>query len=211
MKTLHDFADALAKAGAFVRPLEDHVGYRAARPPWHCPAGVLLNGRGALTSIGRFDGPEPLPTLYLSASPTAVVAETRYAHGHGGRLVVHGSSNPRHEVVPLCIVPVRVRLQRVLRLQEALGVLPITMEEVTDPSHARKAASGARVPVHELARAARKNGIQGVLYPSRYEPGSDNLAVFVENAPRGSLRALYGATPCPCPWRRLAFWFARRR
>ena len=204
MNDVRDFEGALAKAGAFVRSLNDHVGYRGARPPHHCPERVVLNGQGAVHSIGRFDGTEAKPTLYLSASPTAVVAETRYAHGHDGHLVVHGSVSPRHEVVPLCIVPVRVRLQRVLFLEEALGVLPITLKEVTDPGHARKAAKGAYVPIHELARAARAAGIQGVLYPSRYEPGSQNLAVFVENAPRGALTALYGGHPPCLPgwWRR---------
>lgn len=48
-----DFDGALAKAGAFVRPLEDHVGYRAARPPYHCPGSVLLSGKGGRAECGR--------------------------------------------------------------------------------------------------------------------------------------------------------------
>ena len=203
-----DFDGALAKAGAFVRPLEDHVGYRAMRPPYHCPGSVLLNGKGAEQSVGRFDGCTKLPTLYISASPTAVVLETRYGLddlGHGGQFVMHGGLRPRHERAPLCIVPVRVRLERVLHLEELLskapGLLPITLEEVSDRYHDMKAIRGDYVPIHELALAARSAGIQGVLYPSRHEPGSQNLAVFVENVRRGALRALYGLDiPCRPGW-----------
>lgn len=206
-----DFDGALAKAGAFVRPLENHVGYRAARPPHHCPGSVLLSGKGAMRGVGRFDGCTKLPTLYLSASPTAVVLETRYAHNHGGRFVIHGEPKLRHELAPLCIVPVQVRLERVLYLEEAIKhpsePLPITLEEANDRHHRAKALRGDYVPVHELALAARRAGIQGVLYPSRHEPGSQNLAVFVEHVRRGAIRALYGPdVPCRPEWWR---WFVQ--
>lgn len=200
-----DFESALAKAGAFIRELEDHVGYRAIRPPYHCPGKTLLNGVGAVKSVGRFDGCEKKRTVYLSASPTAAVQETKYAHEQNGKFVVYGSRRPRYERLPLCIVPVRVRLEYVLRLDELIkhspGLLPISEDELMDKYHMRKAIEGEYVPVHALASAARKRKIQGVLYPSRYEPESQNLAVFVENIRRGSLRPLYGVdVPCRPGW-----------
>ena len=102
-----DFEGALAKAGAFVEPLLDRVGYRAARPPYHCPESTLLNGEGALESIGRFDGLDRRPTLYLTASPTAAVLETGYAKEQQGglfnRMKIWASfagqtANPKHNV-----------------------------------------------------------------------------------------------------------------
>lgn len=198
-----DFESALAKAGAFVEPLLDRVGYRAARPPYHYPESTLLNGEGALESIGRFDGLDKRPTLYLTASPTAAVLETRYAKEQHGRFVKYHAyktlDDKVHELLPLCIIPVRVSLERVLLVNKALHLLPISEEELYDEKH-DVAPWEEYVPVHALARAARRSGIQGVLYESRHERKSHNLAVFVENVPKGSMKALYGKSPlCPGP------------
>lgn len=195
MSRKRNFKHALVKARAYVRELPNHVGYRAARPPYHYPENVLLNGRGALTDIGRFDGTMELPTLYLSASPTAVVREVGYAEEQHGRFVKHNKARDGkvvHATYPLCIIPVRVRLERVLHVNEALGCLPIDEEELYDPYHDLKARAKEYVPVHELARAVRENGIEGILYFSRHEHESQNLAVFLENVASSRLSALYG-------------------
>ncbi len=149
-------SDPLARAvsGTFFRAVDP--AHRAA----------ALDGS---RSAGRYSPPD-LPTLYLSSSRAGIAAA----------MVAHtGARAPVLDVLTL-----EVRAERIvdLRDQQALRSLGI------DPADAAAdwqeiVAVGGAPPSWDVRRALEQQGAQGLIDPSRRQPGLWHLVLFRWNRP----------------------------
>ena len=118
----------------------------------------------------RFDhDDEANPTSYLGDSVQTVVREVE------GGLSAHAGFSARIRPGMYRLVTVRLNLQRVWdcqapATQAALGPLAQLLTALDHPEELKS-----------LGRAARRAGIQGILWESTKNPGGSCLVVFLEN------------------------------
>ena len=127
-----------------------------------------LSTEGARLLGGRFN-PIGCPALYLAGTPTLAVAESLQLSTIYG--VVR--FNPR------LLVSVEVALARVLDLtaEENLARLGLSVEEL----HAEWRTALEPTIAQRIGQQTRDASVEGILFPSKVEPGVTNLCVFREN------------------------------
>lgn len=139
------------------------VAYRHSAPV-HAEIGSTLL-EGSRRAGGRFNPTGEFGALYLSLDTETMWAElSRLALRTGVELT---------ELDPRTMSVVRVRLKRVLDLRNAREQ---DRWGIDDEALMSEGYGGCQA----LARAARRAGFEGILYPSAARPAGSNLVVFLD-------------------------------
>jgi len=138
-----------------------------------------LSAEGARMHGGRFN-PKGVPALYLAGSPAVAVAEALEL----ATVFEIASFNPR------LVVFLEVSLQSVLDLSQAgvVSKLGLGKDELLGDWRAGPEDAATQA----IGLAARDDGVEAILYPSRLESGVLNLCVFRENMRANSVLSVHG-------------------
>jgi RES domain-containing protein len=132
-----------------------------------------LDASGALLFGGRFN-PRGTAAIYLAKDPDLAMREsTRSCDWAGFRAFA-----------PRQVVCVRVKLSRAVDLTVADNAR--TLELSAHDFSAQWTDLGDDCPTQALGHIAAADGIEGLLFPSRADPGRPNLVVFRDNMRAGS-------------------------
>ncbi len=177
---------ALAECARFARPFEGIV-YRFASMR-RANRADLLSGNGSSIHGQRWN-PRGIPTVYASLDEVTSIRETFEAQRANGLPIANAT--------PAVLTAIRVTLDRVLdladpavrRVLDPLGFTPTRM--VDEPWRLRLDSGGLdRGLTIEIGRIAAGLDLQGLVVPSRPNPGGSNLVIFPNHCPADALRVI---------------------
>jgi RES domain-containing protein len=145
--------------------------YRVAGPR-HTTASELLAGVGAFKGGGRWNPPRVMRVIYLSFAPETAMREAN-EHSRYHRI-------PMSKGMPKVTVAVRVVVEAVLDLTKA-GAFPEPMANLMAEDWRAVMARMDESTTQAVGRAACAAGLQGLVVPSKPDPGGTNVLIFPEN------------------------------
>jgi RES domain-containing protein len=142
----------------------------------------LLSGVGSMLHGARWTPRGSFPAVYGSLDPQAALLE---ALGTGARYGI-----PYEQRMPLVMVAVDVRLERVLdlTLPAVRRTLRLSRERMLAEDWEATQQAGDEALTQAVARLARERGIQGLFTPSARLKGQKNLVVFPDTLRKGALK-----------------------
>ena len=172
MKRGDDLQAAIAAASLLA---QDTITYRVTNLNYF---ETLTSSEGAYASDNRFTPKRLSQALYVADAPDLALREATQGYQDEFR----APEIPAH-----AFYPVHIRVTRVLDLthadvREALDVSPMTLTGDWKTSlalHARDPRN--RVETHEIGRAAFALGLEGLRYPSAFDPLRHNYVLFTEH------------------------------